>query len=64
MSLNSTIIKADNITEDERSTWIWNPWILVDNEINTLEFLETKQINKVYLQIDYEISKKSLSKLY
>lgn len=58
MSLNSTIIKADNITEDERSTWIWNPWILVDNEINTLEFLETKQINKVYLQIDYEISKK------
>lgn len=58
MSLNSTIIKAENITEDERSTWIWNPWILVDNEINTLEFLETKQINKVYLQIDYEISKK------
>ncbi|QGG52946.1 amidase [Lysinibacillus pakistanensis] len=58
MSLNSTIIKADNITEDERSTWIWNPWILVDNEINTLEFLETKHINKVYLQIDYEISKK------
>lgn len=58
MSLNSTIIKADKITEDERSTWIWNPWILVDNEINTLEFLETKQINKVYLQIDYEISKK------
>lgn len=58
MSLNSTIIKAENITENERSTWIWNPWILVDNEINTLEFLETKQINKVYLQIDYDISKK------
>ncbi|EON74294.1 hypothetical protein [Lysinibacillus sphaericus] len=57
MSLNSTTIKADSITEDERSTWIWNPWILVDNEIDTLQFLENKQINKVYLQIDYEISR-------
>lgn len=57
MSLNSTIIKADNITENERSTWMWNPWILLDNEVNILKFLEIKQINKVYLQIDYEISK-------
>lgn len=57
MSLNSTSIKADNITEEERSTWIWNPWILVDNQTQTLEFLKTKHINKVYLQIDYEISK-------
>lgn len=57
MSLNSTTIKADSITEDERSTWIWNPWILVDNETSTLQFLESKRINKVYLQIDYEMSR-------
>lgn len=57
MSLNSTTIKANGIREDQHSTWIWNPWILVDNETSTLQFLENKRINKVYLQIDYEISR-------
>ncbi|MGE7691488.1 amidase [Lysinibacillus sp. NPDC097214] len=57
MSLNSATIKADSITEDERSTWIWNTWMLVDNETNVLQFLQSKRINKVYLQIDYDISR-------
>lgn len=57
ISLNSATIKADSVTEDERSTWIWNAWILVDNETKVLQFLQSKRINKVYLQIDYDISK-------
>ena len=56
LSIGGTTIRAENITTLDRSTWIWNPWILLDDEVDTLKFLESKQINKVYLQIDSDIS--------
>ncbi|PLS03696.1 amidase [Neobacillus cucumis] len=37
------------------ATWLWNPWKLVNDESGTLAFLEGKNVNKVYLQIDREI---------
>ncbi|WP_160725172.1 amidase [Bacillus sp. USDA818B3_A] len=37
------------------ATWLWNPWELVNNESGTLAFLEGKNVNKVYLQIDRDI---------
>ncbi|WP_026695863.1 hypothetical protein [Peribacillus kribbensis] len=40
---------------ETHATWLWNPWVLVDDEAGTLEFLEKKNVNKVYLQIDREI---------
>lgn len=39
----------------DRSTWLWNPWEIASNETGTLSFLEQKQINKVYVQIDRDI---------
>lgn len=55
--IDSRTIRADNITENDRSTWIWNPWMLLDEKKDILGFLDSKQINKVYLQIDSDISK-------
>ncbi|OLS39308.1 amidase [Bacillus sp. MRMR6] len=44
-----------NFTED-RATWLWNPWMIVNDELGTLAFLENKKVNKVYVQIDRDIS--------
>jgi hypothetical protein len=44
-----------NVTED-RATWLWNPWMIVSDESGTLAFIENKQVNKVYVQIDRDIS--------
>lgn len=44
-----------SITHD-RTTWLWDPWMIVNDEQGTLEFLESKELNKVYLQIDRNIS--------
>lgn len=41
-------------TEDY-TTWLWNPWMIVNDESGTLAFLEGKGVNKVYLQIDRDI---------
>jgi len=41
-----------------RATWLWNPWMIVNDEAGTLAFLESKQVNKVYVQIDREIPMK------
>ncbi|WP_246943910.1 amidase [Bacillus pinisoli] len=43
---------------NEKATWLWNPWILVNDEANTIDFLYNKQINKVYLQIDRDLPTK------
>lgn len=40
---------------DVRATWLWNPWEIVHDGAGTLAFLESKNINKVYVQIDREI---------
>ncbi|KAA9032383.1 amidase [Niallia endozanthoxylica] len=42
----------------DRATWLWNPWMIVNDEEGTLAFLESKQVNKVYVQIDREIPMK------
>ncbi|TSI04752.1 amidase [Lysinibacillus sp. BW-2-10] len=42
--------------EFDRATWIWNPWELVTNETKIIDFLNEKQVTKVYLQIDEEVS--------
>ncbi|MCP2034379.1 hypothetical protein L1279_001362 [Planomicrobium sp. HSC-17F08] len=38
-----------------RATWLWNPWNLISDEAGTLAFLESKNVNKVYVQIDRDI---------
>ncbi|CEG23809.1 hypothetical protein BN1080_02815 [Planococcus massiliensis] len=48
---------ANEIPEPVHATWLWNPWMFVSDEAATLAFLETKQVNKVYVQIDRDISK-------
>lgn len=40
---------------EDRATWLWNPWMLVEDEGDVIAFLEAKQVNKVYLQIDSDI---------
>jgi len=39
-----------------RSTWLWNPWLLVEDIEGVLGFLSEKKFNRVYLQIDQDIS--------
>lgn len=46
-----------NNASQERATWLWNPWMFVEDEAGTLAFLESKNLNKVYVQIDQDISK-------
>ncbi|WP_409252377.1 amidase [Bacillus sp. SCS-153A] len=43
-----------SITQD-RATWLWDPWMIVNDEEGTIAFLESKQLNKVYLQVDRNI---------
>jgi hypothetical protein len=40
---------------EDYATWLWNPWMIVDDESGTLAFLGSKGLNKVYLQIDRDI---------
>ena len=47
--------KAEAAAADDQATWLWNPWMIVNNEAGTLAFLESKQLNKVYVQIDRDI---------
>lgn len=48
--------KVEASTTQDRATWLWNPWMIVSDEAGTIAFLESKQLNKVYVQIDYDIS--------
>jgi len=41
--------------EADRATWLWNPWMIVSDEAGTLAFLQGKNVNKVYVQIDRDI---------
>ncbi|MFB1081741.1 amidase [Jeotgalibacillus sp. JSM ZJ347] len=40
----------------ERATWLWNPWSLINETPDTLNFLTEKQVTKVYVQIDHDVS--------
>ena len=62
MSLMLAFSHAENVqasgdTPDTRATWLWNPWMLVEDEAAVLAFLENKNVNKVYVQIDRDIPK-------
>ncbi|TWT00638.1 amidase [Planomicrobium sp. CPCC 101079] len=46
---------AEAADQNVRATWLWNPWMIYSDEAGTLAFLESKQVNKVYVQIDAEI---------
>lgn len=49
--------EANEAPQQVRATWLWNPWMFVNDEAGTLAFLESKQLNKVYVQIDGDIPK-------
>lgn len=40
---------------EDQATWLWNPWMLISDEAGTIDFLESKHVNKVYVQIDRDI---------
>lgn len=42
----------------DRATWLWNPWMIVSDETGTINMLKSKQVNKVYMQIDRDIPMK------
>ncbi len=56
-AFNPENAQAVGPSEDVRATWLWNPWMFVKDEAGTLAFLESKNVNKVYVQIDRDISK-------
>ena len=43
------------------ATWLWNPWMFVEDEGGTIAFIESKGVNKVYVQIDQDISQAAYS---
>lgn len=54
--MGSIEVNAKSASSQDRATWLWNPWMIVNDETGTLAFLESKQVNKVYVQIDQDIS--------
>jgi hypothetical protein len=46
---------AEAADRNVRATWLWNPWMIYSDEAGTLAFLESKGVNKVYVQIDAEV---------
>jgi hypothetical protein len=54
MMVFSNVLAGEAATE-VRATWLWNPWDIVSDEAGTLAFLEDKNINKVYVQIDRDM---------
>ncbi|WP_231584170.1 histidine phosphatase family protein [Domibacillus indicus] len=49
-------LNAEASAPNGQATWLWNPWMIVNDEAGTLAFLESKQVNKVYVQIDRDVS--------
>lgn len=48
-------IEAQAAEVETKATWLWNPWMIYNDEAGTLAFLESKEVNKVYVQIDADI---------
>ena len=46
---------AGGAATEVRATWLWHPWDLISEEAGTVAFLENKNVNKVYVQIDRDI---------
>ena len=62
MSLMLAFSQAENVQASgeapgTRATWLWNPWMFVEDEAAVLAFLVQKNVNKVYVQIDRDIPK-------
>ncbi len=53
--------QASEVPRKVHATWLWNPWMFINDEASTFAFLENKQVNKVYVQIDQDISKAAYS---
>ncbi|ANU21904.1 amidase [Planococcus donghaensis] len=53
--LTQTGVNAHAMELDVKATWLWNPWMIYSDEAGTLAFLESKEVNKVYVQIDEDI---------
>ncbi|TAA67902.1 amidase [Planococcus salinarum] len=53
--------QASETSQPFRATWLWNPWMFVEDETGTLAFIESKSVNKVYVQVDQDISKAAYS---
>lgn len=49
------VLSAFASAPQDRATWLWNPWMFVQDEAGTIAFLESKQVNKVYVQIDRDV---------
>ncbi|MDN7242454.1 amidase [Planococcus sp. N028] len=52
---NQNAGNAEAADRNVRATWLWNPWMIYNDEAGTLAFLESKRVNKVYVQIDSDI---------
>ncbi|SDO24672.1 hypothetical protein SAMN04488053_109113 [Alkalicoccus daliensis] len=46
-------------SSETKATWLWNPWMFVQDEAGTLAFLESKKVNKVYVQVDRDVPMQS-----
>ena len=46
---------AEAAEPETKATWLWNPWMINNDETGTLDFLVSKDVNKVYLQIDPDV---------
>ncbi|MCL1696051.1 amidase [Lysinibacillus sp. BPa_S21] len=55
-TLGLTMGKVDAKAMQDRATWLWDTTKIVENESGVLSFLESKQVNKLYLQINSEIA--------
>lgn len=53
--------QASETSQQVSATWLWNPWMFVEDEAGTLAFIESKSVNKVYVQVDRDISKAAYS---
>ncbi|MGG3887678.1 amidase [Metabacillus fastidiosus] len=53
--VGSAGLNAEASFGEDRATWLWNPWMIMEDESNVIAFLKEKQLNKVYVQIDSDI---------
>lgn len=57
MMIGTSSTQAEGSVQEVRATWLWNPWMIVSDEVGTIDFIESKKVNKVYVQIDSDIPK-------
>lgn len=55
-TLGLTMGKVDAMAMQDRATWLWDTAKIVEDESGVLSFLESKQVNKLYLQINSDIA--------